>query len=148
MNLDLFSVNVDLIFVAKEYDQWLYRSDFPQKDRNLHSPIHIRKGLRNLAIWDSQEWQETAHVKSYGVDTSPKCTKYIFPYENGSSLLIKWCLEKPWGGSQSKVNGWLFLRKKRESLTQTHIQKFEIIHFSDKKKIPGQKWFCPGQRTH
>ena len=47
------------------------------------------KGLRNLAIWDSQEWQETAHVKSYGVDTSPKCTKYIFPYENGSSLLIK-----------------------------------------------------------
>ena len=67
--------------------------------------IHIWKGLRNLAIWDSQEWQETAHVKSYGIDTSPKCTKYIFPYENGSSLLIKWCLEKPWGGSQSKVNG-------------------------------------------
>ena len=44
-------------------------------------------------------------MKSYGVDTSPKCTKYIFPYENGSSLLIKWYLEKPWGGSQSKVNG-------------------------------------------
>ena len=51
--------------------------------------FYFWKGLRNLAIWDSQEWQETAHVKSYGVDTSPKCTKYIFPYENGSSLLIK-----------------------------------------------------------
>ena len=48
----------------------------------------LTKGLINLSLRDPQELQETAHTKSYKVDTSPKYTEYIFQYESGSSLLI------------------------------------------------------------
>ena len=54
----------------------------------------LGKGLLNLAMRGLQELQETAHMKSYTVDTLPKHTEYIFQYESGSSLLIKCCLEK------------------------------------------------------
>ena len=52
------------------------------------------KGLIYLAMRGPQELQETAHMKSYRVDTLPKHTEYIFQYENDSFLLIKCCLEK------------------------------------------------------
>ena len=61
------------------------------------------KGLINLAMRDSQELQETAHMKSYGVDASPKYPKCIFQYENGSSLLIKCCLQKSLRGPKANL---------------------------------------------
>ena len=33
------------------------------------------KGLIRLALRDKEEWEETAHTKSYRVDTSPKCAE-------------------------------------------------------------------------
>ena len=50
------------------------------------------KGLIRLAMTESQELQETAHVKSYIVDTSPKCTEYLLPKDGCSSFFIKCCL--------------------------------------------------------
>ena len=51
------------------------------------------KGLINLTLMDSDKWDKTAHVKSYRVGTSPKCTEYVFKLERSSSLLIKCCFE-------------------------------------------------------
>ena len=58
-------------------------------------------GLIRLAQTGGAKLQETAHEKSYLVDTSTKYRKYIFQYENGSFFFIKCCLGKPRGESKN-----------------------------------------------
>ena len=46
------------------------------------------KELIRLAQRDKEEYEETAHMKSYRVGTSPKYTKYLFKYEKVSYFMI------------------------------------------------------------
>ena len=94
--------------------------------KNLGSGSGQVKGLFNLSLNDPQEFQEIAHVKSCSVDTS-----YLFDYETNSSQLIKCCLVKSWGGSQSKcMHRW-------NSLTPETIlpSKWEIVSSTIKSSL-------------
>jgi len=53
------------------------------------STLCITKGLKNLALMDSDKEDKTAHSKSYKVDISPKCAEYIFLKDSCSSFMIK-----------------------------------------------------------
>ena len=55
--------------------------------------FEISKGLINLVMIDSDNWDKTAHAKSYIVDTAPKCVEYLFEKDSCSSFLIKCCLK-------------------------------------------------------
>ena len=68
------------------------------------------KGLARLALTDLHELQETAHVKNYiavyfvEVSILQQNTQNIISNKNsGSSLLIKCCLEKSWGGPKANL---------------------------------------------
>ena len=63
-------------------------------NQNVCLPGKIGKVLIRLELTDLQELQETAHAKSYIVDTSPKCAEYIFQKNGCSSFLIRCCLKK------------------------------------------------------
>ena len=51
--------------------------------------FEIYKGLINLAMIDSDNWDKTAHAKSYIVDTAPKWLDNLFEKGGCSSFLIK-----------------------------------------------------------
>ena len=74
-------------------------TDYWTKLKSFLKPVPQVKGLINLALRDPQELKETTHMKSYRADTLSKYTKYIFQYKSGSSLFIKFCLEKSRGSS-------------------------------------------------
>ena len=42
---------------------------------------------------ESDEWDKSAHAKSYKIDTSPKCAEYLLEKDGCSSFLFKCCLK-------------------------------------------------------
>ena len=70
-------------------------------------------GLINLALTDSDKWNDTTHANSHIVDISPKCTESYFSKDGCSSFLIKCCLKNSWGWANAKLMPLFhdFLRK-------------------------------------
>ena len=87
MNRDLDKYS--FVHAEAETEIWTNRSS--EKQWFGQTEVQNNKGIINLAMRDLQELQETAHMKSYRVDTSTKCTECIFQYENNSCLLIRCC---------------------------------------------------------
>ena len=52
------------------------------------------------------QWDKTAHAKSYVVDTSEKYTEYFFEKDVCSSVLIKCCLKKDYFEITYKPNNF------------------------------------------